>query len=266
MVDKPSWRILAYDIECTKEPLKFPDAEKDSISLISLMADGLGFLIVNREIVAEDIDDFEYTPKPEYEGIFKIYNEPNEKATLLRFFELIRDVGPHVITTFNGDFFDFNFIRIRADLLMGEYEGKEQPAWSTVMYKEVGIGQERQGYYTGKWITHLDCYAWVQRDSYLPMGSRGLKAVTRYKLKYDPVEVDPELMTPYCTERPQELAEYSVSDAVATYYLFMKYIHDFIFALCSIIPYPPDDVLRKLSLKPFVHFIFTRTTDMTVLL
>merc|ERR1719258_248400 len=78
-----------------------------------------------------------------------------------------------------------------------------------------------------------------------PCGARGLKAVTRYKLKYDPVELDPEDMTPFAKERPQELAAYSVSDAVATYYLYMKYIHDFIFALCSIIPYPPDDVLRK---------------------
>eukprot|EP00971_Amphidinium_carterae_P275575 5468124-Amphidinium_carterae.1 len=41
-------------------------------------------------------------------------------------------------------------------------------------------------------MVHLDCFAWVQRDSYLPMGARGLKAVTRYKLKYDPVELDPE--------------------------------------------------------------------------
>eukprot|EP00435_Cladocopium_sp_Y103_P006797 s249_g2.t1 len=217
-------------------------------------------------------------------------------------------------------------------------------------------------YFAGKWIVHLDCFAWVQRDSYLPCGARGLKAVTRYKLKYDPVELDPEAsdrdeadgkeangaetadaafmqdepfllqtreemkrdagefsrrssrwghctdpetcfscgrlgslsdvalqitaetlediqeaghdfaeavlkevkamlkrqtgtgqaskgtrkdMTPFAKERPQELAAYSVSDAVATYYLYMKYIHDFIFALCSIIPYGPDDVLRK---------------------
>ena len=76
---------------------------------------------MNREIVSEDIDDFEYTPKPEYEGVFKIYNEPNEKATLLKFFELIREVGPHVITTFNGDFFDFGFIRIRADILYVDF-------------------------------------------------------------------------------------------------------------------------------------------------
>ena len=46
-------------------------------------------------------------------------------------------------------------------------------------------------------------------------------------------------------EQPQTLAQYSVSDAVATYYLYMKYVHPFIFSLCNIIPLCPDDVLRK---------------------
>ena len=41
------------------------------------------------------------------------------------------------------------------------------------------------------------------------------------------------------------LSNYSVSDAVATYYLYMKYVHPFIFALCTIIPMEPDSVLRK---------------------
>ena len=41
------------------------------------------------------------------------------------------------------------------------------------------------------------------------------------------------------------MANYSVSDAVATYYLYMKYVHPFIFALCTIIPMEPDEVLRK---------------------
>ena len=44
---------------------------------------------------------------------------------------------------------------------------------------------------------------------------------------------------------PQGLSNYSVSDAVATYYLYMKYVHPFIFALCTIIPMEPDEVLRK---------------------
>ena len=44
---------------------------------------------------------------------------------------------------------------------------------------------------------------------------------------------------------PQELASYSVSDAVATYYLYMTYVHMFIYSLCTVIPMPPADVLRK---------------------
>ncbi len=49
----------------------------------------------------------------------------------------------------------------------------------------------------------------------------------------------------YAAEQPQTLAQYSVSDAVATYYLYMKYVHPFIFSLCNIIPLCPDEVLRK---------------------
>lgn len=47
------------------------------------------------------------------------------------------------------------------------------------------------------------------------------------------------------SEEPETLANYSVSDAVATYYLYQKYIHPFIFALCTIIPMEPDEVSYK---------------------
>ena len=100
--------MLAFDIETTKLPLKFPDSEIDQIMMISYMIDGRGFLIVNREIVASDIDDFEYTPKPEYEGVFTVFNEADERATIVRFFEHIIDVKPHIIVTYNGDFFDWS--------------------------------------------------------------------------------------------------------------------------------------------------------------
>ena len=36
--------------------------------MISYMLDKQGYLIVNREVVSQDIEDFEYTPKPEFEG------------------------------------------------------------------------------------------------------------------------------------------------------------------------------------------------------
>ena len=77
--------VMAFDIETTKAPLKFPDQAIDQIMMSSYMIDGQGFLITNRDIVSEDIDDFEYTPKEGYEGPFTIFNEADEASVLLRF-------------------------------------------------------------------------------------------------------------------------------------------------------------------------------------
>ncbi|CZR64400.1 probable DNA polymerase epsilon, calytic chain POL2 [Phialocephala subalpina] len=225
--------VMAYDIETTKLPLKFPDAAIDQIMMISYMIDGQGFLITNREIVSEDIEDFEYTPKPEYEGPFMIFNEPDEKAVIERFFLHIKEARPTVIATYNGDFFDWPFVDARASV-----NGID-------MYQEIGWRKGAEDQYCCDYSAHMDCFHWVNRDSYLPQGSRGLKAVTTAKLGYDPDELDPELMLRYASEKPQVLSEYSVSDAVATYYLYMKYVHPFIFSLCTIIPLGPDAVLRK---------------------
>ena len=101
------------------------------------------------------------------------------------------------------------------------------------------------GEWRGRTSVHIDCLYWVKRDSYLPQGSQGLKNVTKEKLGYDPVEIDPENMLAMAASAPRHMASYSVSDAVATFYLYDKYIHNFIFSLCTIIPLGPEDVLRK---------------------
>ncbi|GFU44302.1 DNA polymerase epsilon catalytic subunit A [Nephila pilipes] len=225
--------VLAYDIETTKLPLKFPDSSFDQIMMISYMIDGQGFLITNREIVSGDVDDFEYTPKPEFEGNFTVFNEENEEKLIQRFFDHILEVKPLVFVTYNGDNFDFKFVEARAAV------------YELNMLKEIGFSTSRDGFYLSRPCAHLDCLHWVRRDSYLPVGSQNLKAVAKAKLRYDPVELDPEDMCRMASEHPQILASYSVSDAVATYYLYMKYVHPFIFALCTIIPMEPDEVLRK---------------------
>ncbi|GAA5995500.1 DNA polymerase epsilon catalytic subunit [Rhodotorula paludigena] len=225
--------VMAFDIETTKAPLKFPDQLTDQVMMISYMIDGQGFLITNREIVGADIEDFEYTPKPDYEGPFTIFNEADEPATIRRFFEHFREARPTVCATYNGDSFDFPFLLARANV-----HGID-------MYKEIGFAKDSEDEFKSRSCVHMDCFRWVKRDSYLPQGSQGLKAVTVAKLGYNPIELDPELMTPYAAEQPQTLAQYSVSDAVATYYLYMKYVHPFVFSLCNIIPLNPDEVLRK---------------------
>ena len=246
----PDCIVLAFDIETTKLPLKFPDPAVDQVDLqnaillledllpiqvmmISYMIDGQGYLICNREIIAADVEDFEYTPKPEFEGPFIVFNEEDEKALIQRFFDHILDVRPHIFVTYNGDFFDWPFVEARAAV-----HGMD-------MAREIGFVKNKEGVYSSRPAAHMDAYCWVKRDSYLPVGSQGLKAAAKAKLRYDPVEMDPEDMCRMATEEPQVLANYSVSDAVATYYLYMKYVHPFCYALCTIIPMEPDEVLRK---------------------
>jgi DNA polymerase epsilon subunit 1 len=244
-------RVLAFDIECEKAPLKFPDASKDRIYMISYMMSGRGYLLINREVVSEDVQDFEYTPTSKYPGPFEVCNEPNEEIMLRKFIHHIQTLKPHVISTYNGDFFDWPFLETR----LGQTTGLS-------LYRELGIrGKKSAEYsvdvspndnknssdveYVGRCIVHLDAFCWVKRDSYLPQGNQGLKAVTKYKLGYDPVEVDPEDMLRMAQERPTHMASYSVSDAVATYYLYDTYVHNFIFSLSTIIPMGAEEVLRK---------------------
>lgn len=233
IIERPEPVILAYDIETTKLPLKFPDAQTDQIMMISYMIDGQGYLITNREIISTDVADFEYTPKPEFEGHFIVFNEATEVALLQKFFDHIMEIKPHVVVTYNGDFFDWPFVETRAAV------------YDIDMKQEIGFSKSADGSYLCRPSMHMDCFCWVKRDSYLPVGSQGLKAVAKAKLRYDPVELDPEDMCKMAVEQPQVLSNYSVSDAVATYYLYMKYVNPFIFALATIIPMEPDEVLRK---------------------
>ncbi|TFJ85676.1 hypothetical protein NSK_003184 [Nannochloropsis salina CCMP1776] len=232
IIEKAEPRVLAFDIECTKAPLKFPDANVDQIFMISYMVDGQGYLLINREVVGEDIQDFEYTPKPAYAGPFTVVNVPDEEAVLREFIRHVQELRPQIFVTYNGDYFDWPFMETRME------------AHGIEMSTEIGVA-ESQGEYRGRAAVHLDAFHWVKRDSYLPQGAQGLKAVTKYKLGYDPVEVDPEDMVRFAHERATEMASYSVSDAVATYYLYTTYVHNFIFSLSTIIPMKAEDVLRK---------------------
>ena len=107
----PEFTVLAFDIETTKEPLKFPDADYDKIMLISYVIDEQGFLIVNREICSKDIKEFTFSPTQDQKYEIIIFNELNEQKCLEKFFNHIKAAKPLIITSFNGDYFDMPFIK-----------------------------------------------------------------------------------------------------------------------------------------------------------
>lgn len=145
LIDRPDAIVLAFDIETTKLPLKFPDSATDQIMMISYMIDGQGFLIINREIVSSDIENFEYTPKPEFEGQFTVFNEVDEKAVLRKFFDHIIDMRPNIFVTYNGDFFDWPFIETRAAI------------YQLDMKEEIGFSKNKDGVYASRPAMHMDC-------------------------------------------------------------------------------------------------------------
>lgn len=131
-----------------------------------------GFLITNREILSSDIEDFEFTPKPEFEGKFTIFNEIDEKSLIQKFFDHILEIRPHIFVTYNGDFFDWPFVETRAAI------------YNIDMKQEIGFSKNKDGVYCCRPVIHMDCLCWVKRDSYLPVGSQNLKAVAKAKLRY----------------------------------------------------------------------------------
>lgn len=75
---------------------------------------------------------------------------------------------PAIYVTYNGDFFDFPFMEKRCarhglDL--------RQELGFKMMGGVGGQGAE----WLSRHAVHMDCLHWVNRDSYLPQGSRGLK-------------------------------------------------------------------------------------------
>ncbi|KAG9158142.1 hypothetical protein Leryth_000281, partial [Lithospermum erythrorhizon] len=207
LLQRAEVHVCAFDIETTKLPLKFPDAEYDSVMMISYMVDGQGYLTINRECVGEDIEDLEYTPKPEFEGFFEVTNVKNEQDLLKHWFTHMQELKPGIYVTYNGDFFDWPFLERRA-----AFHGFN-------MNNELGFQCDKiQGECRAKFACHLDCFAWVKRDSYLPQGSQGLKAVTKAKLGYDPLEVNPEDMVRFAMERPQVCSRHNVNTHYDTIY------------------------------------------------
>lgn len=102
-------------------------------------------MITNRELVSADIRNFEYTPKPEFEGPFTVFNEPNEKATITRFFDHINEIRPHIFVTYNGDFFDWPFVEARAAV------------HNMDMKERIGFSKNREGVYVNRAAMHMDC-------------------------------------------------------------------------------------------------------------
>ena len=142
----PEPTICAFDIEVTKDPLKFPDVEKDEVMMISFVLNGDGFLIVNRETVSKDIEDFDFAPEGKFPTRFTIFNERNEEDTLRRFISEAHAEKVALFVTYNGDAFDWPYVAARA------------ARYGLSIEAEFGLRANSAGEFVGTDCAHLDCF------------------------------------------------------------------------------------------------------------
>jgi DNA polymerase epsilon subunit 1 len=72
------------------------------------------------------------------------------------FFKIIKEIQPNILTSFNGDKFDWPYIENRCN------------KYSINMEQAIGFRNQENTEYYGRLLMHLDCFYWVERDSYLP--------------------------------------------------------------------------------------------------
>ncbi|KAL1543144.1 DNA-directed DNA polymerase [Salvia divinorum] len=246
-LQNPELHTCAFHIYTTELRLEDPDVVCHSIMMISYMIDGQGYLIINREYVGEDLEDFEYTPKPEFKCCFKVKYVKDEKGVLSLWFAEMKDVRPSIYVTYKGDCFDWPFLETKA-----ANHGYN-------MNEELGFRIDKhKGECHAKFACHLDCFAWVKRDSHQPKRKQGLKSVANALLGLDPVQDIAKDLVCFARHSPHRMASYYVSDVVSTYNLYMTHVHPFIFSLSTIIPMPPDEVLREKSAVVFERLLMAQ--------
>ncbi|CAJ0589579.1 unnamed protein product [Cylicocyclus nassatus] len=148
----------------------------------------------------------------------------------ISFFDYVLEVKPNSIVIYNDIFFEWPFVEARARI------------FGIGIEDEIGFARDSADDYKSRNCIRIDAFRWVKRDSYLPVGSQYLKSVAKANLHCDPVEVI-QKMSEMATKEPQSLASYSISGIVATYYLYMKYVHPFV--LCCVQSFRLDQMIYR---------------------
>ncbi|KAL1544573.1 DNA-directed DNA polymerase [Salvia divinorum] len=183
-LQNPELHTCAFYVYTTELRLKDSEAVCHSIMMISYMIDGHGYLIINRE-----------------------------KGVVGSWFAEMKDVRPSIYVTYKGDCIDWPFLETKA-----ANHGYN-------MNEELGFRIDKhKGECHAKFACHLDCFAWVKRDSHQPKRKQGLKSVANVLLGFDPVQDIAKDVVCFARHSPHRMTSYYVSNVVSTYYLYMTHL------------------------------------------
>lgn len=195
-------RVIAIDIETTNKK-GVPDPSVDEILMISMWSNyGTHKVMLVKQCDEKNTESY-----------------PNEKEMLKAFNKTIIDTKPNIIVTYNGDSFDWPFIRDR----MNNYKISRPYGYDgsnmTIIKKEMGSSARIKG------LAHVDLYAFVSKilSATLKTNTLDLASVSAELLQDSKKKIDfTEFYTDWDNNNMKRIVEYSLKDAKVTYELFDK--------------------------------------------
>jgi DNA polymerase elongation subunit (family B) len=270
---------VTFDTEVRKAPIKKPKPG-DPFNLLGFKYAGKGFMINNLAIHKVPIDPFwigvkdgkvttmseeeARSPRHKFKPIyFEPVNVENENDLLKLWKRFIVEIDPKVVGGYNCDKFDWQHIVANGAL---------QP--EPVKFDDVLVLDDFEKAYTKDGHIYIDVIKFIERDSYLSKGNRGLKDVAKILMSIEPMEVNHEEVVTIldkienewgnpespgydagrCKKEVQALANYCASDVFITAILLEDQITDLDISLSTIIPMSVFESARK-KRGPMVEYM-----------
>ncbi len=210
-------KTLAFDIET------FEEEGHNKVIMLSVFTEGYKKLLTYKKTSSRDCE------------ILK-----DEKELLKRFLELVREVDPDIIVTYNGDGFDFQVIRERAEKLKVPFTlGRDG---SRVAFDK--RARESSARIIGR--VHIDLYRFVSvvLASQMQSESLSLDAVAnellgekKMGMKYD------DIREAWNKGSIDKLSEYCLHDSYLTFSLATLLLQQ-VFEISKLVGQPPYDTSR----------------------
>ncbi len=221
-------KLLAFDLE-TYSPNGFSNPENDEIITISIYSNNIQKVL---------------TYKKEFEGKNTIILK-NEKTMIQKFVEIIREEKPDVIITYNGDSFDFPYLKERAKkhkLKLGIGFDKSEPKTRRV---SLFTAEKLLG------VQHFDAFQmtkFLTRIGVINTPNLTLETIieTVFGVKKEKVTAETINKIWETTKNTEKLINYNLEDSKTTLELTEKFLPIFI-ELGKITKQPLFDVNRSTS-------------------
>ncbi|MHC1598187.1 MAG: DNA-directed DNA polymerase [Candidatus Methanofastidiosia archaeon] len=216
--EEPQLKVMSLDIETYCVNKGMPDAKKDPIIMVSVA-------------IGTDSKVFCWK-KSDNAEVFK-----DEKSMMEGFLAYLDEFSPQVIVTYNGDNFDFPYIKKR-----GSMHGISHP-FVTHM-KIQGRGQHNRTEVPG--MVHIDLFPIVRKN--INLSRYKLENVYKEHLGKDKSDIEGSKIWQYWDDPSllDELVLYSKEDAVATYEIGEQML-PLAYELTKIVNQRPFDVSRASS-------------------